>query len=665
MRKSKFTYQEFNKLYKSFYKNKPNLKMESDQNNSSKFNQSEEIECENDEYIVSLQNEDELEQKGYRVSTLDEYQGAKENEYNLEKPEEKINQNPLLNSSEIKNPENKIKESSASTAPDQKIDLSNFKTTTAIKMNSIFEKSPSQRNLSISKSIKSSLEKSATKLSALERESIASNYNTHSARENIAKKLDFDQQSNFSIEGVLYSPAEIEKLKEIVNQKISSLGNMHVFCLNNLNIILKIFKELTDILFRKIAATIDQNKKFLKYFKEIIESYRKFCVELERANSNITNLNDENQLLSDNITNLIVTTQDTIKTNFDTFSKNLNETLVANGPFQKIKDILARFEIIKKNVTTDFRNLEYKKEKMVKKFNSKSVPVFTSFKKFENKLELNGSTNLKDLANLFEENDFFLIEVEITLRINKLFNKLSIFLNSLKSSIGDLKKCVVEYASLVKDTVEKFLSENKKIYGGNMNLDFEHMQKFYESITKESLEKSFIVSRILGSDNTINKFNEFFNEYRNDLVKFRIVKDEVISKQDKFNISNFQSVEDLISFMLSLIPIERKLSSPLLIGKYDLKRDPGVFKSWKNCIVLKTLQNNLLIFDDVINKNPVEVFNAKKMKFKAKDDKKNPFKFEIAEKKKGVLFNSNKIQYFDAISADNFKVVKAALNVLD
>ncbi len=625
--------------------------MESNQNNTSKsIYQSEEIECENDEYIVSLQNEEELEQKGYRVSTLedqgfDENQNVNQNKNYSVTVAEKMNQNPFVDSS------------------------SQAKTDTfSIKFDPILEKSASNKNLSNSKSITSSFEKNIPKLSASEQESIANNYNTHTHREStIAKKIDFDQQSNYSIDGgVLYSPAEIEMLKEIINKKISSLGNMHVFCLNNLNIILKIFKELTDILFRKIAETINQNKKFLKYFKEIIEAYKKFCLDFERANLNITNLNDENQLLSDNLTNLIVTTQDTIKTNFDNFSKNLNETLVANGPFQKIKDILARFEAIKKNVYADFKNLEYKRDKLVKKFNSKSVPVFTSFKKIENKLEMNGpSTNQKDLSILFEENDFFLIEVEITLRINKLFNKLSIFLNTYKSSVGELKKCVVEYVSLVKDTVEKFLNENKKIYGGNMNLDFEHMQRFYESITKESLEKSFIVSRILGSDNTINKFNEFFNEYRSDLVKFRIVKDEVISKQDKFNISNFQSVEDLISFMISLIPIERSLSSPLLIGKYDLKRDPGVFKSWKNCIVLKTLQNNFLIFDDVINKNPVEFFNTKKMKFKAKDDKKNPFRFDISEKKRGVIFNSNKIQYFDAISADNFKVIKAAFNIAD
>jgi len=302
---------------------------------------------------------------------------------------------------------------------------------------------------------------------------------------------------------------------------------------------------------------------------------------------------------------------------------------------------------------------------MVKKFNGKSVPIFTKFKKFENQLEIKDSLNknIKELNNLFEENDFFLIEIELFSRVNKLFNKLTIFLNSYKTSLEDLKKCVIEYASLVKDTVEKFLFENKRIYGGNMNLDFEHMQKFYESITKESLEKSFIVSRILGSDNTINKFNEYFNEYRNNLIKFRIVINEEISKHDKFNISNFQSIEDLISFMLSLIPVEKKLSSSLLIGKYDLLRDPGYFKSWKNCIIVKTLQNNILIYDEKINKKPIEIFNIKKLKLIMKGDKKNPNRFEISEKKKGLLFNSNKIQYLDAVSDTKLIEIKKSFNI--
>jgi len=623
------------------------------ESNNEEHDRSEEIEAENDEYIVSLQNEEDLEEKGYRISTLeDDKNDKKEGEFELSNPEEKMTKNSRLNSQELFNSSKNKQEH------EDHIDINNFRTNANRDIKNL--------NFSNSNQMKSPLEKNnVPRLSELDKESNSKQYNSHTARESISKKLDFDQSSILSKEYNLYTSSEIEDLKEKINQKISSLGNFHVFCLNNVSVILKLFKEFTEILFAKIATTLDQNKKFLKYFKEIIEGYRKFCLDLEKANSNITNLNDENQLLSDNITKLIVTTQDTIKANFEVFSKSLNDSLVANGPFQKIKDILARFEVIKKNITLDIRNLENKKDKMVKKFNSKSVPVFTNFKKYENKLDIREPTNIKNLCNLLEDNDFFLIEVELTLRINKLFNKLSLFLNSYKSSIEDLKKCVIEYAALVKDTVEKFLNENKKIYGGNMNLDFEHMQKFYESITKDSLEKSFIVSRILGSDTTINKFNEYISEYRNDLIKFRIVKDDVISKPDKFNISNFQSIEDLITFILSLIPIERKMSSPLLIGKYEIKRDPGVFKSWKNCTILKTIQKNLLVFDENINKSPVEVFNIKKMKFRIKGDKKYPFRFEITEKKKGVIFNSSKVQNFDANSDENFKNIKSAFEVSD
>ncbi len=618
------------------------------ENNENQNNETYEIEEENDEHIVSLQNEEDVEQKGYRISTLD---GEVENETYEE--------------------ENTLEDNL------QKENLSNSLEVNCSDKNAIIEKEISKKDLnyvrttSIGESQKKtitnlkSLEKVNPKFSIFEKENLEKNYDTYSHRESVSRKMDFDKPNGINKEKALYNSNEIENLKEKVNIKISSLGNMHVFCLNYVNIILKIFKEFTDILFRKISTTLNQNKKFLKYFRDVIESYKKFCLDLEKANINITTTNDENQLLSDNITNLIVTTQNTITNNFEGFSKNLNETLISNGPFQKIKDILISFENIKKNVATNFKNLEYKKDQMVKKFNGKSVPIFTKFKKFENQLEIKDSLNknIKELNNLFEENDFFLIEIELFSRVNKLFNKLTIFLNSYKTSLEDLKKCVIEYASLVKDTVEKFLFENKRIYGGNMNLDFEHMQKFYESITKESLEKSFIVSRILGSDNTINKFNEYFNEYRNNLIKFRIVINEEISKHDKFNISNFQSIEDLISFMLSLIPVEKKLSSSLLIGKYDLLRDPGYFKSWKNCIIVKTLQNNILIYDEKINKKPIEIFNIKKLKLIMKGDKKNPNRFEISEKKKGLLFNSNKIQYLDAVSDTKLIEIKKSFNI--
>jgi len=610
--------------------------------------QTEEIDCENDQYIVSLDNEEDLEQKGYRISPLVEDIEINENKLNQENNLD-LNNDKIISNNEL------IVPSLSKQHSEGQINLINFmRNSTNI---------PSNKNLLNSKSLITPLENDNPKLSSFERESIRSSYNTHNIKENLKNKLELNQNKNLMKEMTLYSSTEIEELKEKVNQKISALGNSHLFCVNNVNVILKIVKELTEILYRKIANTLDQNKYFLKYFKEIIEGYKRFCVDLEKANLNITNINEENQLLSDNITKLIVTTQDTIKTNFEAFSKTLNNNIVANGPFQKINNILTRFEQIKKKVFNDLQNLDNKKDKMVRKFNGNLVPIFTNFKKFENKLEIGESTILKDLTNLFDRNDFFLIEIEITMRINKLFNKLSNFLNTFKISIEELKKCVIEYASLVKDTVEKFISENKKIYGGNMNLDFEQMQKFYESITKESLERSFIVSRVLGSDNTINKFNEYFNEYRNDLIKFRIVNNDIIFQQEKFNISNFQSIEDLISFVVILIPVENKLSSSLLIGKYTLKRDPGIFKSWKNCTILKTLQNSIIIYDDNINKHPVETFNLKKLKFNPKKDKNNTFKFEIIEKKKGVIFDTNKIQNFDAVSEENFKLIKAAFNI--
>ncbi len=375
----------------------------------------------------------------------------------------------------------------------ENINLNNFFTN---KSKIILE---NNKNISLNPLDKNSSDQAISRLSSLDKVSLPEQCNTNRTIDTISKKLEFDEIGNLNKnkEKLPYTNAELDNLKDIVNKKISSLGKLHIFCLNNVNIILKIYKEFTDILFRKISFTFDQNKNFLKYFKDIINGYMKFSLDLEKANINISNLNDENQLLSDNITKLIISTQDTIKTNFEAFSKCLNETLITNGPLKKIKDIIIRFEQIKKNVLNDLKNLEYKKEKLEKKFNGKGIPIFTNFKKYENKIIMGETCSIKELNNLLEENDFFLIEIEISKRINKLFKKVYVFLNSYKQSITDLKKCIIEYVDLLKDTVEKFIGENKKIYGGNMNIDFDQMQKFYESLTKDSLEKNFIVSIVL------------------------------------------------------------------------------------------------------------------------------------------------------------------------
>jgi hypothetical protein len=589
-----------------------------------------------DEYIVSLQDNYDIEEQGYKIASV-----------NLDNS---IDQKQNINNEEnSQNPDNKT---NLKTTEDN-YNKSNFKTDS----NQI---TPIKNSTSIP-----SFEKSLTKSQTLATISPIKE-KIMSAREP-NKNMEFDKRSVGSAGSfeLTFTEKELENLKDKINQKISSLGNYHIFCLNNVNIILKIYKEFTEILFKKILATLDQNKIFVKYFHDIIESYKKFCNELEKSNFNIKKMNnltkDQDQLLSDNITNLIVNTQNTIKQNFEGFSKTLDETLISNGPLSKIKNIINKFENIKKMILNDIKFLETKKEKLEKKFNEKSVPIFTNYKKFENKINNEDENSMKNLLKLIEGNDFFLIEIEITLRINKLFNKISISLKNYTKSIGELKDCVIEYASLIKETVEKFLNENKKIYGGNMNIDFEHMQKFYESITKETLEKSFIVSRVLGSDNLINKFNEYFNEYRNDLLKFKIVKSDLISKQEKFNVSEFHSIEDMINLIINLIPVERKLSSSFLVGKYDLKRDPGMFQSWKNCIVLRTLQNNFLVYDDIINKRPLEIFNIKRLRIRNKDAK-FPFKFEISEKKKGMIFDSTKVFNFDAINQKTYESIKSAID---
>ena len=75
------------------------------------------------------------------------------------------------------------------------------------------------------------------------------------------------------------------------------------------------------------------------------------------------------------------------------------------------------------------------------------------------------------------------------------------------------------------------------IFAGNMNINFETIQKFYDSINKESLEVNFCVGRILKDTDDVKKFIDAFALYQSNLVKYNIVKnDESIYNDINFKV---------------------------------------------------------------------------------------------------------------------------------
>ena len=100
----------------------------------------------------------------------------------------------------------------------------------------------------------------------------------------------------------------------------------------------------------------------------------------------------------------------------------------------------------------------------------------------------------------------------------------------------------------------------------------------------------------------------------------------------------------------------------LIIKKFDIKRDPGLFMKWRNEIMVFTRQKHIIIFEKANNfllDNVVKVFETDKITYKKKVEKKNPYLFEIIANIKGKIMNFKGSFLFDGLNEQNVNEVSS------
>jgi hypothetical protein len=108
----------------------------------------------------------------------------------------------------------------------------------------------------------------------------------------------------------------------------------------------------------------------------------------------------------------------------------------------------------------------------------------------------------------------------------------------------------------------------------------------------------------------------------------------------KFSIKKFSSFNNFVeNFIINTLPQTIEFSESLAVYKTPAKRCPGYLESWKDCLLIFTVQGNLFIFEDNSCAELLNCFDLKKAK--VIQDKKNPVGFEIRQEIKGFLYNTN------------------------
>jgi len=113
-----------------------------------------------------------------------------------------------------------------------------------------------------------------------------------------------------------------------------------------------------------------------------------------------------------------------------------------------------------------------------------------------------------------------------------------------------------------------------------------------------------------------------------------------------------------INVFILLNPKKIEQSENLIESGISLKRDPGLFSSWKKSHIIITKQENVLVFDENVTfKKHLHSFDAKKLRLKNLKSSKFPYRFDMYESKKGFMFNTKVNETFDAESAEKYEEV--------
>ena len=172
----------------------------------------------------------------------------------------------------------------------------------------------------------------------------------------------------------------------------------------------------------------------------------------------------------------------------------------------------------------------------------------------------------------------------------------------------------------------------------------------FNSLNISSIDNSFLIE------------NFFEETLQNDIIKYNFINNEKTLIDHNFTFNFHKNFHIFLDFIFEVLPEKHDIMySSLLLYKQELKRDPGLFKSWRKSILIITIQNNVFIFDERINKMVIERFNLKDINIKECEDKSYPLRFVINEEKKGFIYNSNVKQFLECSSEENLKELKMKL----
>ena len=448
---------------------------------------------------------------------------------------------------------------------------------------------------------------------------------------------------------------ENNKTVEIIKSKIKDLTAKFNFCMKYYGIMNKIITVLKDLTYEKLTNSINECFNYFSFFKHSSELYSSFAERIKETNSsimsslNIPKMND-NFLLGE-----MQKTQNLLCKNLSSISTGLKQNIISKGPLSKLEEKVDKINSIKKANSHKFKDVEELLKKVFKHYH-KYDKLFESYLPSlvpNNEGNNNNRNRVLQRPPLVDTPDFVLIVNELMERINKLVLSINLFVIDTKDTFYKINQLFVEMNNLVKESVLIYIKESKNVFNIDVAKNFEEIENYYKELDKKNEDKMFKLNLIFNSKESQENIHTLLDQYHTLLSKSGRVKNELIADKTKFSIEKYTNLLLFFEWLISISPQPNEVPvKDLIIKELKIKRDPGVFKSWRDSIMIFTRQSHLLIYDNSTDKeeNFVKIFELDKTSYRKKLDNKKPFLFELTANRKGKVMDFKGTYLYDGLN---------------
>ena len=454
---------------------------------------------------------------------------------------------------------------------------------------------------------------------------------------------------------------DYDETENIINSKVKEMREKYVFSLSYSYGLLQILNFLYNNIFERIENNINETKIYAKVFKEISQFYQNFSNQIIKTNNLLKSSNTKAPKIFDaGINSILESTQNSISQNFLSLSNSLKNNIINKGPLEKIEERITILNKIKKDLFNRFLKIENRRGKLKKLFSTKYEYLFNTF------LPASDQENVPIRTTTLEETqDFIVIIMDFFSQVNKLILKTNLFLVDFKDSIYQINFYFIEYTQLVKQAVLIYIQENKKLFNNNLVKDFDRIENYFNELFKPGVDHNLKINKIFETKELKEKMNQFLTDYKTLIKNSKIVKSDILNNHLNFRIETYNNLENFFENLLKINPQPCLLTyDDLILNKVDIKRDPGFFSMWKECELIMTKQNHILIFDKPRTKDFVNCFEISRLDFKPRKDNKKKFLFDLVIKSKGKITNYTGSYYYDALDGEKLKSIKDMYCVL-